>query len=288
MTRAEARIVPYAPGVRIDWAQSVVELDARIVLRQGPLELFACTPQTREHESIVVVRARPRRIFEALGLIGLEPGAPVQWDSHGTRRSAAWGAALRVDVVLVADGAEQVFGIHEWMQRAADGAPLKRRDWVFSGSRRLSGDRLASDLEGTVICVVDFASALIALPETHTASDAALWLHARTERIPPLGTACVIRISSAERGRTLAHLGPSGTLRMAGRVVTVDDLERHVRSRLIGDSGAHVVLVAETAGAEMRAVELEARLTARGLEVVVHAAARTPTPPSPAPTAVRP
>ena len=70
----------YAPGVRIDWTRGVIELDARVVLREGLLELFACSPRTREHESIFVVPAQPRRIYEALGLIGMEPGSPVRYD----------------------------------------------------------------------------------------------------------------------------------------------------------------------------------------------------------------
>src|ERR1043166_8218583 len=44
---------PFQPGVRIDWEQKAVEIDARVVLREGPLELFACSPQTKEHESIL-------------------------------------------------------------------------------------------------------------------------------------------------------------------------------------------------------------------------------------------
>jgi len=155
------------------------------------------------------VRARPLHILEALGLIGLEPGMPARYDTRSGQWTAARGGPLRVDVALPGKGADRVFGIHEWMRHTADGAPAERRDWVFSGSQRLSRGRLAADLEGTVICVVDFDSALIALPETHTSSDAALWLEAYTERIPPVGTPCVIRISSAKlvalKGRLTAR-----------------------------------------------------------------------------------
>ncbi|UCE61208.1 MAG: hypothetical protein JSU63_05560, partial [Phycisphaerales bacterium] len=60
----------FAPGVKIDWQRRVVEVDASVVLREGPLELLACSPQTREHESILAVRARPLHIYQAMGLIG--------------------------------------------------------------------------------------------------------------------------------------------------------------------------------------------------------------------------
>ena len=275
------RIVPYAPGIRINWTRSIVELDARVVMRQGPLELFACAPHTREHEAIVVVSARPRRIYEALGLIGLEPGAPVGYDESGPGWMAAHGARLRIDVVIHGDRTEQVCGIHEWMRRAAGGAPLERRDWVFAGSGHLPGGRFAADLEGTVICVVDFGSALIALPEPHTSDNAALWLEADPARIPPLGTTCVLRISSAERGRTLVHVGPDGELRIDGRVLTIRDLEHHLCSRRLGDPGAHALLVPEDDAAQGRALALKARLARHGLSAMIRApAAMATTQPS--------
>ena len=166
------------------------------------MELFACARHTREHESIIAVSARPLRIFEALGLVGLKPGTPVGYDERNRRWTAARGDPLHIDVVIRAEGAEQVFGIHEWMRRAGGGGTLGHCDWVFAGSRRLPGGRFAADAQGTIICVVDFDSALIALPEAHTPENAALWLEANPERIPPVGTACVLRISSAASGRT--------------------------------------------------------------------------------------
>ena len=76
----------FAQGVWIDWRQATVELDARVVLRTGPLELLACSPRTREHESILVVPARPMHVFQALGLVGLEAGSPLRYDEERGRR----------------------------------------------------------------------------------------------------------------------------------------------------------------------------------------------------------
>ncbi|MFH0983495.1 MAG: YdjY domain-containing protein [Planctomycetota bacterium] len=289
------RIVSYAPGLRIHWADLFVELDGKIVLRAGPLELFACTPHTREHESIVVVSARPLRIFEALGLIGLEPGAPTTYDEASDRWVPARGAPLRIDVVVRADGTEKVWGIHEWMRpatRAAGFTPagerrdepggspcerLERCDWVFAGSRRFPGDRFAADGEGTVICVVDFDTALIALPEPHTSDNAALWLEADTERIPPIDTPCLLRISSAERGRTRVEVSSNGDLRMEGRPTTADDITERLRAAMTRDPGAHAVLVPENREACDAARALQERLSDRGLKTVLRLPEPSPT-----------
>lgn len=188
--------------------------------------MFACARHTREHESIVAVSARPLRIFEALGLVGLKPGAPVRYDERNRRWAAAQGDPLRIDVVIRVDRTERTFGIHEWMRHAGGGA-LERRDWVFAGSRRQPGGRFAADSDGTVICVVDFDSALIALPEAHTRDDAALWLEADPERIPPVGTACVLRISSAARGRTATTQPVTNPPEVSRRVVVEPGLQHN-------------------------------------------------------------
>ena len=57
-------IKEFVHGGRIDWTNRRGEVDSRVVLRKGPLELLACSPQTREHESILVVNARPLHIFQ--------------------------------------------------------------------------------------------------------------------------------------------------------------------------------------------------------------------------------
>ncbi|MCP4594770.1 MAG: hypothetical protein GY842_28900 [bacterium] len=265
------RAIPYSTGVRINWARLTVEVDAKIVLRHGPLELFACTPHTREHESILAVYAHPVRIFEALGLIGLEPGNPTTYDPPSGRWRPADGAPLRIDVVTHAARTEQVVGIHRWMNRG-EGGPLQRRDWVFAGSRRLPDGRFAADLEGTIIAVVDFDSALIALPETHTSDNSALWLTANTPKIPPLGTPCVLRFSSSQRGRTRAFVHPDGSLRLANQPIGIAELEARVRAQLTKDPGAHLLLVPIDPSAAAHAERLTRKLTKRGLEVITRPA----------------
>ncbi len=281
------RSAAYAPGIRINWARSIVELDGTVVLRRGPLELFACTPRTREHESIVAVHARPQHIFEALGLVGLEPGAPAHYGPDGRRRVAARGAALRIDVAVRTGETERVFGVHEWMRHAGGGRHLERCDWVFAGSRRLPNGGFAADGEGTVICVVDFASAVIALPDTHTSDNAALWVEADSEQIPPLGTACIVRISSARRGRTLVSVRSTGELWVDERPMTLSELERHLRFRLARDPGAHAMLLPQGENAFTHAKRVKEHLANRGLEILLRAAEPT-TQSSPEPPEAQP
>ena len=71
---------PSLPHMRVDVKNRVVDLSATVVLREADwLELLACSPGGREHESILTVAARPSHIHLALVMIGLEPGKPLDY-----------------------------------------------------------------------------------------------------------------------------------------------------------------------------------------------------------------
>lgn len=222
----------YAPGVRIDWARRVVELDARVVLREGLLELFSCSPQTREHESIFVVPAQPRRIYEALGLIGLEPGKPVRYDAERDQSLPATGDALRVTVRFARDGIEWTIPAHELVIDRASDTPPTSLDWVFAGSRGHGRESFGADSDGTVMCLVDFNTALIAVASSHSADNELLWLAARSDAIPPMGTNCAIVVGPASTGHELIELtvAPGGELRIGGTAILPAKIIERTRS----------------------------------------------------------
>lgn len=58
--------------------------------------------------------------------------------------------------------------------------------------------RFGADVEGTVVCVVDFDTALIGVGGLHSADDEQLWLRANPKTIPPRGTKCRLIIAAAE------------------------------------------------------------------------------------------
>ena len=186
------RRVRYAPGVMIDFARLQVEVDAQVVLREGMLELLACSPDTKEHESILRVNARPSQIYQAMGLIGLQPGRPVGWDQETQKRVPPTGEVLSIAITFKTDRGAQSADAWDWLRTAGSDTTPPPRPWLFTGSVRDAEGRLAVDQDGTVVTVVDFGSELVGLAEYHSAENADLWLEAFTERIPPKGTCCVL------------------------------------------------------------------------------------------------
>jgi len=209
--RSAPTIVTYQPGVRIDWTRRQVEIDAKVILRQGAIELFACSPRTREHESIVCIQARPLHVYQAMGLVGLVPGHPTQFDIQTERIQPATGESIEIQIRHTVNDAIQTEPIENWLRHANTRRPLERLDWVFAGSLPAEGGGMTADLEGTVIALVDFSSALIALPQHHTDSNDALWLEPNTQAIPALGTPCTLLV---RQGPLRIHLDATGRLRL--------------------------------------------------------------------------
>jgi hypothetical protein len=224
------RRVQFSPGVLIDWGEKVIELEAAVVLRQGMLELFACSPHTREHESIVVIQGRPLHIFQAMGLIGLEPGAPVRYDEEKQEWQPARGERLQIEVRYVVDGRTRTVPLREWLYDVAAEKPPSDLRWVFAGSGFYGADRrFMADMEGTIITVVNFGSALIALDALHSDSNAELWLSANTEKIPARGTKCTILIRSASREREIIEVHSDGRMTRYGASVTPEEVVEMVK-----------------------------------------------------------
>ena len=187
----------FAPGVSIHWDRQAVEVEARVVLRDGPLELLLCTAGSKEHESILATSARPQDIFHAMGLVGLESGKPVRWDESGDKLIPPSGQKLALTVHCRVDAKEEVFPIEKWLMTADNKIPPPLIPWVFSGSQTVADSRFGADVEGTVVCLVDFETALISVAASHSADDEQLWLRANPETIPQRGTKCRLLIEAA-------------------------------------------------------------------------------------------
>ena len=226
-TTQPGRVVQFQPNVRIDFGKRQVEVDGAVTLREGLLELFACSPNTREYESIVRLDTRPVVIFQALGLLGLEPGHPLRMDPQTLAIIPPAGDAVAIDVQYEENGIRKTVPIENWMRHSRTKAPLERQSWVFAGSIPLPNGGIAADEEGTIIAVVDFESALVTVPHLHTAANAELWLEPNTPAIPEVGTRCTVVFRP---GPLLLRLDHTGRLYLGSKPVTFAEAARRLRA----------------------------------------------------------
>jgi hypothetical protein len=220
-------VVEFQPNVRIDYPNRSVEVDGQVILRQGLLELFACSPRTREHESIVRLNTRPVVVLQALGLLGLEPGRPLRMDPNTGEIIPASGDPLEIDVRYEVNSIRKTVPIEMWMRHSQTKARLERQPWVFAGSFPVGDGAVAADEEGTIVAVVDFESAIVALPRHHTAANAELWLEPNTPAIPPVGTACTVIFRP---GPPTLRLAADGRLYLSHKPTTFTEATRKLRA----------------------------------------------------------
>ena len=176
-------------AIWFDPVRKEVIVGGKVVLTEGPIELFACPVGSKEHESIVATQASPRLIYTGLLAIGLEP---VQ-----TPDARAAPATIAPPPVCIRirwkdpNGHSQQSNATDWIRSIQTGKPLKSH-WVFRGGQFLStsqnGALAVIDSGSDLICVVNFPHAMLDLPVSSPAENSLLLYEAFTERIPPLGT----------------------------------------------------------------------------------------------------
>ena len=174
--------------VWLDTKNKRVIVAGEIVLREGPLELFACLKGTKEHEAIVACATKAHVVHAGLLLLGLEPGHPVAFRPE---YRAAEGPVVEVNVHWKENGVAKQARAQDWIrdiksQKAFD------QPWVFGGSgfwedpSTKEQHYMAED--GDFICVSNFPSAMLDVPIESSQSNEALAYECFTDRIPPKGT----------------------------------------------------------------------------------------------------
>ncbi len=202
------------PGLAINLEERCVDVEASVCLRRGLLELVACTKGTKEHESIVVVEAKPRHIHAALLLLGAKPGSPATRQQLGDQ-AERWidvppnGGPVDVFLTLKGnDGKVVEHPISDFIApssrrsdnaASADPVPkLPTHTFLFAGSV-LHGDgpgprRYLSDDSGNVISLSTFGDELLCLPAIHSQANDALQWQVDPTHLPAIGSNVTLRL----------------------------------------------------------------------------------------------
>lgn len=212
----ESELVAVFPFIRVNVGERLVEFDGTISPLMDPtgegrrfyIEQIVCTQGTKEHESLVVTRARPSHLHAALLMIDAERGHPVFWTYPEGRTvvHAPAGDRVVVEVEFVDQDAQtQVIDPLVWVV-PRDGVTKFPRDegkWLFAGSveRETSAGLLyEADAAGTVVGLASFGTEVIAWsqPISHEEADGDLAWIADTAAMPPANTPVTVRIRLAD------------------------------------------------------------------------------------------
>lgn len=182
--------------VWLDMKFKRVVVRGEVVFREGPLELFACLKNTKEHEAIVACTAKAYVVHAALLALGAEPGHPVVFRPEYQH---ATGPEVEVLVYWKDEKGQQRHGrAEEWIRNVKTGKILDQ-PWVFGGSGfwkdESTGEQHYMAESGDFICVSNFPSAMLDLPVKSSQSNESLVFECNTEQIPPVGTPVTITLA---------------------------------------------------------------------------------------------
>lgn len=200
------------PFVRIDRDRRLVEIDGAVPIDahdpETPdvfLELIACLPDTREHESLVVTRAKASHVHAALLMVGLEPGRPGAFvaGADGLRPQPPEGDPVDVRIAWIdANGSPREAPAEAWVLDVKTGEPMREAFWVFAGSRIVDWrgqSHYDADGAGNLVGLTTFGNEVVGMTEV-VSPDSSIhepgWIALR-ERVPKVGTPVVLRLQGA-------------------------------------------------------------------------------------------
>lgn len=175
--------------VWFDTARNAVVVDGQVCLRQGQLEMFACTKGTKEHESIVTLNCLAEEVHAGLLRAGAKEGKPVSFDPE---YRAASGQTIDVYVLWKDEqGEKHQVRAQEWIRNIRTQSAMNY-DWVFAGSGFWrdpeTGREHYKANGGDLICVSNFPTATLDLPVESSQANDQLLFEAFADRVPPRGT----------------------------------------------------------------------------------------------------
>lgn len=211
--------VPKLPGLKVNLEEWCVDVEARRCLKEGMLELVACTTGTKEHESIVAVESKARDIHAALLLLGAEAGRPAHSKSIGNE-GTLWvpvppsGNPIDVSLVFndIVSGKPVERPISDFMVNE-EKETFPTHTFLFAGSELIrdadgAQNQYLADRTGNQISITTFGDELLCLPDIRSHDNANLSWSIAGDKLPEVGTQVTLRLRPHSQTNTTS---PSAT-----------------------------------------------------------------------------
>jgi len=212
-TREELKL----PGLTVFTKERYVDVDATVCLGAGFLELIACTKDSKEHESIIAVDAKPSHMHAALLLLRAMPGSPAmarQLEGGGWLDIAPNGSEVDVSLVIkdekgepkerpigdfiVRGQGEEAYDPNAGGETAEEKGKFPTSTFLFAGSQLYKTEdgtaKYLSDESGNVISLSTFGDELLCLPGKHSQENGALSWEIDPTHLPAVGTKVILRL----------------------------------------------------------------------------------------------
>jgi len=142
-----------------------VEVDGTITHAPGVMiEVFACTPSGKTHETVITCECVPSNLHAALLLIGLKNGKPVSWGQK--KKLPPTGDPVKISVRWTKDGKERTVRAEDLLYNVKAKRTMKHQYWVFSGSIMDANSKTPyiADVAGNLVTTYNDAATVIDNP----------------------------------------------------------------------------------------------------------------------------
>lgn len=195
----EFRSLLAAMGVDLDADGKKFSIKGWVNMQTGLVEVFACAPEGKTHEAVVVLDCIPSGFHAGLLALGLTPGTPVEVGTDGDyTRPTGDGVEIRVRWKN-ADGVDQIAHAEDWVWDKVKEASMPRSAWIFAGSFLQEapgspGDQTyAANYVKSLVTTYHDASSVVENPHNAGIDDTIYF--ANDKSVPDVGTPLTVEFS---------------------------------------------------------------------------------------------
>ncbi|UCF04629.1 MAG: hypothetical protein JSV33_11955, partial [bacterium] len=172
-------------NLRLDGTLREISMHGSINMTEGMIELLACAPGGKTHESVLVIDVEPYHLQIALLLLGLEAGGGLAFQGSSVTPR---GDSVEIFVKWVdpSSGAARMVRGEDLVYNVRENHNMKHTQWIFTGSRVVDGV-FAAQLEKSLVTTYHDPNTIIDNPLPTGADDTVYEVNKLL--VPPRGTA---------------------------------------------------------------------------------------------------
>ena len=128
---------------------------------KGAVEYLVCGRNGKEYESIIVVEATAKEIYDAIEKLGVKTGIPPGYDEEKDEPTPPTGTEFLIYAEWKIDGKAKKIRAEDLIFNVKTQKPMSRVTWIYSGSRIVAD--LDSDDEDAIMPQAFMSNDLVAL-----------------------------------------------------------------------------------------------------------------------------
>jgi hypothetical protein len=179
-------------GVTVDPQTRTLTASGWVNQVSGPIELLACGPGGKTHESVFVLDVNPVDLQAGLLLLGLKPGKPPA--GLGTGRPEGTGLEIRVEWNDSTGSRSE--RAESFVYNTEAGRVLPETPWIFTGSVMEDGEFKALAEESLIVTYWD-PWAIVNIPLACGSNDEILFVNEKL--VPAVRTPVTFRIREHQK-----------------------------------------------------------------------------------------